>query len=138
MLINGNSLAVQWLGLGAFTALAQVQSLVRELRSRTQAAWCGQTKQNKTRVLIKFANLHIADFNIHLLLILLEPSAVFCIIDVFSFGFKKQHAWFFSTSCDISFQSRCWYFLTSLDFSMLECLRAQCSNLFFFLPMFTS
>ena len=30
----GNSLAVQWLGLGAFTAVAQVQSLVRELRSR--------------------------------------------------------------------------------------------------------
>ena len=24
---------VQWLGLGAFTAMAQVQSLVRELRS---------------------------------------------------------------------------------------------------------
>ena len=30
---NGNSLAVQWLGLGTFTAMAQVQSLVRELRS---------------------------------------------------------------------------------------------------------
>ena len=28
-----NSLAVQWLGLGAFTAVARVQSLVRELRS---------------------------------------------------------------------------------------------------------
>ena len=26
-------MAVQWLGLGAFTAVAQVQSLVRELRS---------------------------------------------------------------------------------------------------------
>ena len=30
--IVGNSLTVQWLGLGAFTAVAQVQSLVRELR----------------------------------------------------------------------------------------------------------
>ena len=30
---KGNSLAVQWLGLGAFTAVAQVQSLVGELRS---------------------------------------------------------------------------------------------------------
>ena len=29
----GSSLAVQWLGLGAFTAVAQVQSLVEELRS---------------------------------------------------------------------------------------------------------
>ena len=29
----GNSLAVHWLGVGAFTAVAQVQSLVRELRS---------------------------------------------------------------------------------------------------------
>ena len=28
-----NCLAVQWLGLGAFTAGAQVQSLVRDLRS---------------------------------------------------------------------------------------------------------
>ena len=32
--ISGNSLAVQWLGLGAFTAGVQVQSLIRELRSR--------------------------------------------------------------------------------------------------------
>ena len=29
----GNSLVVQWLGLSAFTAAAQVQSLVGELRS---------------------------------------------------------------------------------------------------------
>ena len=29
----GISLAVQWLGFGAFTAVAQVPSLVRELRS---------------------------------------------------------------------------------------------------------
>ena len=31
--MNGSSLAVQWLELGAFTAVAQVQSLVQELRS---------------------------------------------------------------------------------------------------------
>ena len=31
---RGNSLAVQWLGLGTFTARAQVRSLFRELRSR--------------------------------------------------------------------------------------------------------
>ena len=31
---KGNSLAVQWLGLGASTAGAQVRSLVGELRSR--------------------------------------------------------------------------------------------------------
>ena len=30
---KGNSLMAQWLGLGAFTALAQVQSLLGELRS---------------------------------------------------------------------------------------------------------
>ena len=29
-----SSLVVQWLGLGAFTALARVQSLIAELRSR--------------------------------------------------------------------------------------------------------
>jgi len=31
--IPGNFLAVQWFGLRAFTAVAQVQFLVRELRS---------------------------------------------------------------------------------------------------------
>ena len=30
--LHGNSLGVQWLELGAFTAVAWVQSLVRELR----------------------------------------------------------------------------------------------------------
>ena len=34
IIYQGNSLAVQWSGLRAFTAVAQVQSLVRELRSR--------------------------------------------------------------------------------------------------------
>ena len=31
--ILGNSLMIQWLGLSAFPAVTQVQSLVRELRS---------------------------------------------------------------------------------------------------------
>ena len=31
--IPGNSLAVQWLGLGTFTAMARIQSLFGELRS---------------------------------------------------------------------------------------------------------
>ena len=34
---SGNSLAAQWLGLGTFTDMAQVQSLVRELRSQRKA-----------------------------------------------------------------------------------------------------
>ena len=38
----GNSLAVQWLGLGAFTAVARVQSLAGELRSCKP---CGMTKK---------------------------------------------------------------------------------------------
>ena len=38
---EGNSLAVQGLGLGAFTAVARVQSLVREIRSRKP---CGMAK----------------------------------------------------------------------------------------------
>ena len=40
----GNSLVVQWLRLGTFTAWAQVRSLVRELRS-----WkpCGAAKKKK-------------------------------------------------------------------------------------------
>ena len=48
----GNSLAVQWLGLGTFTAVAQVQSLVRELRSRKPQSVA--TKKRKKR--IKFLN----------------------------------------------------------------------------------
>ena len=39
----GNSLVVQWLRLGAFTAEAQVQLLVREQRSREPH---GQEKKN--------------------------------------------------------------------------------------------
>ena len=42
----GNSLAVQWLGLSAFTAVAQVQSLVGELRS-PQAMRCSQKEKKK-------------------------------------------------------------------------------------------
>ena len=34
----GNPLVVQWIGLGAFTAIAQIQSLVRELRSHTHSS----------------------------------------------------------------------------------------------------
>ena len=42
---TGNSLTVQWLGLGAFTAVAWVQSLVGELRSRKPHS---ATKKTKT------------------------------------------------------------------------------------------
>ena len=41
---GGNSLVVQCLGLGAFTVVAWVQSLVRELRSHKL---CGQKTTNK-------------------------------------------------------------------------------------------
>ena len=34
----GNSLAIKWFGLGVFTAVAEVQSLVAELRSHTPPA----------------------------------------------------------------------------------------------------
>ena len=43
--IFGNSLAVQWLGLSAFTAMAWVQSLVGELKIPS-AARCGRKKRN--------------------------------------------------------------------------------------------
>ena len=38
---SGNSLVVQWLGLRAFTAVIQVRSLFKELRTR----WYSQTAQ---------------------------------------------------------------------------------------------
>lgn len=91
-----------------------------------------------SRLLTQLANLHVADCNTHLLdLILLEPSAVFGILGIFSFGFKNTLG-FFSNSRVASSQSRCWYFLVFLDFYILECLRAQYSNLLSFLPIFTS
>lgn len=92
-----------------------------------------------SRLLTQLANLHVADCNTHLLdLILLEPSAVFGILGIFSFGFKNNTLGFFSNSRVASSQSRCWYFLVFLDFYILECLRAQYSNLLSFLPIFTS
>ena len=42
--ITGNSLEVQWLGLGTFTAVAWVQSLVTELRSHKL---CGMIQKKK-------------------------------------------------------------------------------------------
>ena len=41
----GSSLAVQWLGLGAFTARARDQSLIMELRSRKLS--CTAKKEDK-------------------------------------------------------------------------------------------
>ena len=43
--LSGNSLAVQWLGLGAFSAEARVQSPVGELRSHKQH--CAAKKKKK-------------------------------------------------------------------------------------------
>ena len=45
----GNSLAVQWLGLGAFIAMAWLQSLVRELRSCKLAVQPKGKKKKKAK-----------------------------------------------------------------------------------------
>ena len=45
--ISGNSLALQWLGLCAFTAGAQVQSLEGDLRSRKPCDIAKNKKTNK-------------------------------------------------------------------------------------------
>ena len=39
---GSSSLVVQWLGLGAFSAMARVQSLVRELRFHKWGEGCGK------------------------------------------------------------------------------------------------
>ena len=44
---NGNSLAVQWLGLRAFTARGQVQSPVREIKSCVMLGMVKKLKINK-------------------------------------------------------------------------------------------
>ena len=50
---GGDSLVVPWLGLGAFSALDEVQSLVRELRS---CKLCNETKKKKKEKLTKGIN----------------------------------------------------------------------------------
>ena len=45
-IFGGDSLVVPWFGLGAFSALDEVQSLVRELRS---CKLCSETKKKKKR-----------------------------------------------------------------------------------------
>ena len=45
---EGNSLAVQWLGLGTLTVVAWVQSLVRELRSHKLHGVAKKIKKQKT------------------------------------------------------------------------------------------
>ena len=47
MMKLGNSLAVQWLGLSTFTARAQVQTLVGELRSHKPCCAAPPTPQKK-------------------------------------------------------------------------------------------
>ena len=44
---QGHSLAIQWLGLSAFTAVAKVQSLVRELRSHKLHGTAGKKKKSQ-------------------------------------------------------------------------------------------
>ena len=46
----GSSLAGQWLGLGAFTAGTQVQSLVRELRSCKMCSVAKKEKKKKKKI----------------------------------------------------------------------------------------
>ena len=50
----GNFLAVQWLGLGAFIAMAWLQSLVRELRSCKLAV---QPKEKKKKAKARFEGM---------------------------------------------------------------------------------
>ena len=47
---SGSSLVVQWLGFGAFTAVAQVQSLVAELRS-LKPLGASKNKNRKTPII---------------------------------------------------------------------------------------
>ena len=54
--IQRSSLVVWWLGIGAFTAVVWVQTLVRELRS---CKLCGVAKKKKKEESSKKENLHL-------------------------------------------------------------------------------
>lgn len=60
------------------------------------------------------------------------PWAISSSLCNWQFGFKNN-----TPLWDAS-QSWCWYFLIFLDVYILNCLRGQCSDLFYFLPIFTS
>lgn len=47
MKLTGNSLIVQWIGLGAFTDVAGVQTLIEELRSSRLSQEIKQIKSNE-------------------------------------------------------------------------------------------
>lgn len=47
MKLTGNSQVVQWIGLGVFTDVAGVQTLVEELRSSRRGQKIKQIKQNE-------------------------------------------------------------------------------------------
>ena len=55
IMFKGNSLAVQWLGLHTFTAMARVQLLVR--KQIPQAPQHGQKKKERKKEMFKDTNL---------------------------------------------------------------------------------
>ena len=56
----GSSLVAQWLGFWAFTALARVQSLLRELRSCVACGGGGEgTNQHTTKKKILVQEYHV-------------------------------------------------------------------------------
>ena len=59
---GGVLLAVQWLGLSAFTAMAQVQSLVRELRSCKSH---GMAKKKKKKKILKHLVQSLKNFDFY-------------------------------------------------------------------------
>ena len=52
----GSSLAVQWLGLSAFTATDQIQSLVRELRPHKLSSVAKKKKKRKRKLVGRVMN----------------------------------------------------------------------------------
>lgn len=78
----GSFLVVQWLGLGIFIAVAQVQSLVREMRSYGLHGAANSNNNNKkTRKVSNhdhFITLSLGTnhFNIHILMHSQQPSKV--------------------------------------------------------------
>ena len=52
----GSSLAVQWLGLIAFTAMDQIQSLVRELRPHKLSSAAKKKKKRKRKLVGRVMN----------------------------------------------------------------------------------
>ena len=110
-MFSSNSLVVRWLGLGAFTAMIWVQSLVRKSRSYKV---CGTAKKLKKRKMCVFRGNNIA-WTVYFILWISQSTGEVVsktmsdkIVNILQkSNYFQDHAFEFLKSCIICFW-QCW------------------------------